>query len=204
MLHLAPCLPEFLRRYPQIEVELTLSDQRINLVEEGVDLAIRITDLEDSSLRARRLAPSERVLCASPEYLARRGQPQRPEDLRDHDCLTYAYQRSGRRWAFRDRQGRRQRVTVSGPLQANNGDALKAACEAGLGLALLPTFIAGDALRSGRLVCLLSDWLDDDATAVYAVYPATRNLSPKVRVFIDFLAERFGPEPYWREGLGLS
>lgn len=201
VLHLAPCLPDFLRRYPQIEVEMTLTDQRINLVEEGVDLAVRITNLEDSSLHARRLAPSERIVCASPDYLARRGRPERPEDLRDHACLTYAYQRSGRRWAFRDGEGRRHRVTVSGPLQANNGDALKAACEAGLGIALLPSFIAGDALRAGRLVCVLSDWLDDEATSVHAVYPATRNLSPKVRVFIDFLAERFGPEPYWRKGL---
>lgn len=201
VLHLTPCLPDFLRRYPEIEVELTLSDQRINLVEEGVDLAIRISDLEDSSLRARKLAPSERILCASPEYLARHGAPQKPEDLRHHACLTYAYQRSGNRWTFRNSSGKQRQVTVSGPLSANNGDALRTACEAGLGIALLPEFLAGDAFRAGRLVCVLPDWRDLAATAVHAVYPASRNLSPKVRVFIDFLATRFGPEPYWRVNL---
>ncbi len=201
VLHLAPCLPDFLRRYPDVEIELTLSDQRVNLVEEGVDLAVRIMDLQDSSLRARKLAPSERILCASPDYLERRGTPRQPEDLKDHDCLTYAYQRSGKRWAFHDKKGRKRQVTVSGPLEANNGDALRSACEAGLGIAHLPDFLAGESLKSGQLVCLLPDWYDQASNSVHAVYPAGRNLSPKVRVFIDYLVERFGPEPYWRQGL---
>jgi DNA-binding transcriptional LysR family regulator len=200
VLHIASCLPDFLHRYPEVQVDMTFADQRINLIEEGVDLAIRIGKLDDSSLRARRLAPSCRILCASPGYLKRRGEPREPQDLKQHDCLIYSYQRSPERWSFQNK-GKTRQVSVSGPLKANNGDALRAACEEDLGIAFLPDFIAEKALRAGRLRPLLCDWRDSTETEINAVYPDARNLSPKVRVFIDFLVERFGPEPYWQEGL---
>lgn len=200
VLHLAPALPEFLRRFPEIDIDMTLSDEQINLVEAGFDLAIRIGKLEDSSLRARKLGESKLLLCASPDYLKRRGEPRVPADLRGHDCLLYSYKRSGDRWHF-GKAGKQRQVTVSGPLRANNGDALCAACELGLGIALLPDFIVEKALRAHRLKPLLCDWTELGHVDIHAVYPAGRNLSPKVRVFIDFLAARFGPESYWREGL---
>ncbi|MET4807064.1 LysR family transcriptional regulator [Limibacillus sp. MBR-115] len=198
---IAPLLPAFMHRYPEISIDLTLNDQMINLVESAIDLAIRIGELDDSSLVSRRLAPSRRYLCASPDYLRRRTLPEDPRDLRDHHCLLYRYQASGERWKFRNAKGERRQVTVSGRLRANHGEALLQACEAGLGIGLLPSFMAGTALRQGRLLPILCDWQDEADTAVHAVYPAARNLSPKVRVFIDFLAARFGGRPFWEEGL---
>ena len=200
VLHVAPALPDFLERYPELAVEMALNDRVVDLVEEGFDVGVRIGALHDSSLIARRLAPARRLPCAAPSYVARAGAPEQPEDLREHACLLYSYQATGREWRFRGPEGER-RVTVSGRLETNNGDALRAAALSGAGVALLPSFIIGDDLRQGRLRRLLPGWEGSEPTAVHAVYPARTNLSPKVRVFVDFLAERFGPEPYWDEGL---
>lgn len=199
--HVVPALPEFLARYPELDVDLALNDRYVDLVEDGYDVGVRIGRLGDSSLIARRLARSRRVPLAALDYLRRRGRPLHPTDLRNHDCLTYAYQaeRSGL-WRFRG-PGGAVRVEVGGRLRANNGDALREAALAGLGIALLPTFIAGDDLRAGRLTALLQDWQEEGEGDVHAVYPAARNLSPKVRVFVDFLAARFGDPPYWDAGL---
>jgi len=198
--HVAPAMPEFLRRYPELSVDLQLNDRTVNLVEEGYDMAVRVGRLPDSSLIAKRLAPMRRALVAAPDYLDRRGRPGHPGDLVEHDCLIYSYLASGREWRFHGPEGE-ARVPLKGRLEANNGDALCAAARGGAGLALLPTFICGDDLRAGRLECVLPEWTDDGGAAIHAVFPASRNLSPKVRVFVDFLAERFGPEPYWDEGL---
>lgn len=198
--HVGPALPDFMTRYPELSVELDLNDRFVDLVDEGYDLAVRIARLEESSLIARRLAPSRRVLCAAPSYLERRGAPVGLDDLRNHDCLLYAYQTSGDHWRFWGPGGERQ-VRVRGRLRVNNGDALAQAAIGGLGIALLPSFICGEDLRAGRLVQLLPEWNERSDAAVFAVFAASRNLSLKVRVFVDFLAGRFGERPYWDEGL---
>ncbi|SME97971.1 DNA-binding transcriptional regulator, LysR family [Tistlia consotensis] len=204
--HLSPCLGEFMGGYPELEIDLTLEDRRVDLVEEGYDLAIRIGVMPDSSLVARRLGPNPRVICAAPAYLERRGVPTRPEALSGHDCLLYHYQTSGDSWRLRPRRapdgsgGGEVTVRVKGRLKVNNGDSLREAALAGLGIAHLPAFIICEDLDAGRLVPLLEDYDDVADGGVYAVYPASRNLSPKVRVFIDFLAERFQRRPYWRDG----
>lgn len=195
-----PALPEFMACYPELSVELVLNDRVVDLVEEGFDIAVRIARLGDSSLIARRLAPCRHVLCAAPDYLAVRGTPRSVEDLKEHDCLQYSYQHSGEAWHLSG-PGGEQQVRVRGRLRVNNGDALLTAALGGLGVALLPSFICGDDLRAGRLVHLLAEWGGPAETAVYAVYPASRNLSPKVRVLVDFLAARFGPMPSWDRSL---
>jgi len=195
-LHLAPAVPDFLGRYPDVEVEMTMNDRYVDLVEEGFDVAVRIGNLDDSSLVARRLAPSRRVVCAAPDYLARHGAPASPDDLKHHECLCYSNVGLPQAWRFHTADGRPWLVDVNGRLHANNGDALRAAALKGLGCAILPTFIVGGDLQSGALVAVLESFVPQDS-AVHAVYPHSRHLSPKVRAFVDFLAERFGPSPYW-------
>lgn len=208
VLHLSPCLGAFMGGYPELDIDLTLEDRRVDLIEEGYDLAVRIGVMPDSSLVARRLGPNPRVLCAAPAYLARRGAPQRPEALASHDCLLYHYQTSGDTWRLRKRDADAKgegagegetSVKVKGRLKVNNGDSLREAALAGRGIAHLPTFIVRDDVKAGRLVTLLDEYDDVTDGGVYAVYPASRNLSPKVRVFIDFLVERFARAPYWRD-----
>jgi len=198
--HIAPALPAFMAEFPELAVELDLNDRAVDLIEEGYDVALRIMRLTDSSLIARRLAPSRSILCAAPAYLERRGTPLRPEDLARHDCLVYSYQSSGKHWVFQGPGGAR-RVRVPGRLRANNGEALLQAALGGLGIALLPSFICGEAVRAGQLRQLMPEWNERGEIDVNLVYPANRNLSPKVRVFIDYLAARFGEHPYWDEGL---
>lgn len=193
-LHLAAAIPAFLARHPDVTVDMSLTDRFVDLVEEGFDVAVRIGRLRDSSLIARRLAPSRLVVCASPDYLARRGVPRTPDDLAAHDCLHNT--NIPGQWAFALPDGGVRMVDVAGRLSANNGDALQAAARAGAGLVYLPSFIVGEDLQAGRLQCVLDGFTMTGAT-VNAVYPHARHLSPKVRVFVDFLAERFGPEPYW-------
>lgn len=200
VLHVGPALPAFLSACPELTLDLALNDRQVDLVEEGYDVAVRIGVLAESSLVVRRLAPSRLVLCAASGYLADHGRPAAPEELGGHDCLIYSYQAGGREWQFRGPDGLR-RVKVSGRLRANNGDILMTAALNGRGIALLPSFIAGDALRAGRLERLLPAWRVAEEANVYAVYPASRNLSPKVRAFVDFLAARFGGTPYWDEGI---
>lgn len=196
--HVAPLLGDFLRRYPDITMDLELNDRQVDLIAEGFDLAIRIGELPDSSLVARRLAPSLLLLCAAPSYLERQGIPEQPEDLSDHRCLIYSYGALGNRWRFRGPEADR-RVKIAGPLAVNNGEVLAQAAVDGLGIVALPSFIVCDALRSGRLVPVLPDWHLAERAAVHAVYPAARHLSPKIRAFVDFLVEVIGPTPYWDE-----
>ena len=194
-------MPDFMASYGELSVDLSLNDRLVDLVDEGFDVGMRVGKLADSSLIARRLAPCRHVLCAAPSYLAAAPALLVPDDLKAHNCLQYSYLTDGHQWRFA-RPGETRRVPIEGRLRVNNGDLLQAAAVAGLGVALLPTFIAGDELRAGRLVPLLPDWEPEIETGIHAVYPASRNLSPKVRVFIDFLAERFGDPPYWDHGLG--
>jgi DNA-binding transcriptional LysR family regulator len=198
--HLAPALPDFMARYPELAVDLALNDRVVDLVEEGFDVGLRIVKLADSSLIARRLAPNRLVLCAAPSYLQAHGAPRSIDELKDHACLLYSYQTAGDVWRLGGPGGER-RLAVAGRLRINNGDALLAAALGGLGVALLPCFICGEDVRAERLIHVLPEWSEPADTAITAVYPASRNLSPKVRVFVDFLAERFGGTPYWDEGL---
>lgn len=195
ILHVAPALGEFMALYPDLSVTLDLGDRQVDLVDEGYDMAVRIAALPDSSLIARRLAPARQVVCASPAYWQRRGQPAHPRDLAGHDGLIYTYQRSPNDWRFRDGDGSFA-VHVDGRLAANNGDVLREAALAGLGVCMAPTFIVGEDLRAGRLRAVLDDYIED-GLAIYAVYPHRRHLSAKVRAVVDFLAVRFGAEPYW-------
>lgn len=197
--HLAAAIAAYAERHPLVRVEMVLNDRVVDLVEEGYDLAIRIGRLADSSLIARRLAPCRLVLCASPRYLERHGVPQRPADLARHNCLLYSYSAERNQWSFR-MGGTEETVAISGNLVANNGDAVVTAALAGQGIVLQPTFIVGDALRAGTLVRLLPGH-EIPSLDIHAVYPHPRNLSPKVRSFVDFLVERFSRRPAWDEGL---
>jgi DNA-binding transcriptional LysR family regulator len=194
--HLAPILSDFMARYPEIEIDLTLNDRFVNLVEEGFDLAIRIGKLNDSSLIAKHLAPARIAVVASAAYLAERGTPQTPEDLSGHCCMLYSNLVSAEEWSFSGPDGKKITIEVKGRLRANNGDVLRQAALGGLGLVMLPTFIVGADLQAGTLVKVLEDYVPQQV-GIYAVYPHARHLSPKVRAFVDFLAEHFGPRPYW-------
>ena len=197
-LHLAQALPDFMKAYPEVSVDLAMNDRFVDLVDEGYDLAVRIGALEDSSLIARKLAPVRRVICASPDYIARKGMPHNISDLKKHDCLIYMSDHP--EWRFMNPNGKPLVVAITGRLSINNGDALRIAALEGLGLANLPTFLVGDDLRAGRLVSVLQSVTPSTLT-LSAVYPPTRHITPKVRAFVDFLAERFGPVPYWDEGI---
>lgn len=195
-LHLAPALPDFMARYPEVELDVSMTDRFVDLVDEGFDLAVRIAALQDSSLIARRLAPIRLAVCASPDYLQRHGVPQLPQDLRAHACIVNSNIPSAGEWKFLGADGKPLSVKVESKIAINNGDALRVAALGGLGLTILPTFIVGRDLQAGTLVSVLSDYLAQPL-GLHAVYHHARHLSPKVRAFVDFLAERFGPRPYW-------
>jgi len=189
--HLAPLLPAFLEAYPEIELDLALNDRFVDLIDEGFDLAVRIGRLADSSLIVRRVAPLRRVLCASPAYLAAHGIPATPDDLAAQDGLGYSNMAPNEEWCFiHPEDGRPWPVRIKPRLRVNNGDALRLAALGGIGFGLLPTFIVGPDLAAGTLVPLLAPYLRQDG-AIQAVYPPARHLSPKVRVFVDFLVARF-------------
>ncbi|CAA6828526.1 MAG: Transcriptional regulator, LysR family [uncultured Thiotrichaceae bacterium] len=195
ILHLNRLLPKFLKRYPKVQVDIQLADRIIDIVAEGYDLVIRIAPMEDSSLIARKIAPSRAVFCASPEYLKIHGEPQFPSDLKDHNCLIYSNVRSPNQWTVSGEKGT-ELVKVNGSLISDNGEILHAATVAGLGITLSPTFIAGAALKSGKLQEILTDY-SPPALGIYAIYPSRRYLSAKVRTFIDFLKEEIGEQPEW-------
>lgn len=193
--HIAPLMPEFLRRYRKLVLELVLDDNVVNLAAEGHDLAIRITEEPAQSLVARKLAPIRRAVVAAPAYLKRNRRPANPKDLNTHNCLYYPLLTPEQRWHFR-RASKTESVPISGNFRVNSSEALHQAALAGLGIALLPTFIVGADIQAGRLKPLLTQF-EPAASAVYAVYLPTRYLAPKVRALIDFLLEKFGSEPYW-------
>ncbi len=195
-LHLAAALPDFLALYPEVDVEMTLNDRFVDLVDEGFDLGIRIGILPDSSLVARKLAPVRRAVCGSPAYFATHGTPQVPEDLKAHNCLSYSNLALADEWRFIGANGKPKSIEVKGRIRANNGDILRLAALKSHGLVNLPTFIIGGDLQAGALISVLTDYTPQVA-GLFAVHPHSRHLSPKVRAFVDFLAERFGPRPYW-------
>jgi DNA-binding transcriptional LysR family regulator len=192
--HVAPLVPRFAQRYPDVQLALSLSDRAVNVIEEGFDLAVRIAELADSSLAARKLAPNRRVVCASPEYLRRHGTPRTPEELLQHNCLATDFSMS---WEYRDPQGKPGSVRVTGRYACDNWEVLRDWAVAGLGVALKSTWDVRRHLEEGRLVSLLPGYTFATDVAIYAVYPHRRHLPAKTRAFIEFLAESFGPEPYW-------
>lgn len=194
-LQLAQHLPVLMERYPGMSIELVLNDRIVDMVEEGYDVALRIAQLADSPLIARRLSPVRRILAASPGYLERHGTPARPRDLQDHTCLGYSLSTGGTVWTLNGPDGvylHRYHPRII----ANNGDSLSAMAAAGLGIVHMPTFILCRYLREGTLVQVLPDH-EPSAVALYAVYPPGRPLAAKVRAFIDFAAAIFTERPYW-------
>jgi DNA-binding transcriptional LysR family regulator len=193
--HLGPALVEFAREHPDLSIDIDFNDRYVDLVEEGFDLGLRIGELRDSSLVARRLTVIRHTLCASPGFAAACGEPTTPERLDGQAWLRYASQPTGS-LPFRSPDGREGALRLRVAMTASNGDFLRDAATAGLGLTLLPNFIVYEALARGELVPLLPSYRWRSSSA-YAIYPPTRHLSLRVRRLIDFLADRFGDTPYW-------
>ena len=192
--YIVPALPEFLAQYPEIKLELLLSNYPVDLVERNVDVDIRIGKMLDLSLVARKLASSERLVCAAPAYLERHPEIEHPADLAVHNCLTYRLNMGRNIWRFVGSENTLTEVPVSGNFQSDNGQALLVATKAGLGIALMPDWSIRDDLASGRLKHLLPDYRAthmEFENGVYAVYQKSRHMSAKVRLFIDFLAALF-------------
>ncbi len=193
--HLGPVLTDFMRVHPGITLEVGYQDRFVDLIEEGWDVAVRIGSLPDSSLRARRICESRRVIAAAPAYWKRHGKPTHPEELRDHACFLYAYSSHPRDWSFRGQDGQ-FRVRVDGPLLVNNGELAVEAAIAGLGVVDTPIFLCEEEIRAGKLEIALSEY-EDMRIGIHAVYPPSRHMSAKVRAFIDFLASRFSDRKGW-------
>ncbi|HEY4541228.1 MAG TPA: LysR family transcriptional regulator [Noviherbaspirillum sp.] len=198
--YLARVLPDYVRRYPQVKLDITLSDRVVDLVEEGYDVAIRIMRAqENSALVARQFASARVLACAAPDYLQRHGTPRTPQELAQHVCLSYSYAATRDEWHFM-RDGKTHTVRIKGALVANNGDFLGAAAIAGMGVVQQPSFIIGDAVRAGYLVPLLPEY-SLPTLPIFALYPSRQHLSAKVRTFVDFLVERFAADPDWDRDL---
>jgi DNA-binding transcriptional LysR family regulator len=195
--HVAPAIKGFLAAYPEVQVQLMLTDRLVDLADEGFDVAIRITDRLGDNLVARRLAPVRYVVCAAPAYLAAHDTPKKPIDLGRHNCLVFSQEGLGDVWRFESRGGA-ERVRVRGNFQVNSSEVTRDAMLSGLGIALAPTFTVGADIRAGRLKILLPRFrVQAPYGAVHAVYLPNRHLLPKTRAFIDYLMHRFGPLPYW-------
>ncbi|MFN7112287.1 MAG: LysR family transcriptional regulator [Brevundimonas sp.] len=187
--HVVPLLGDFVRRYPHILIDINLTDVVVDVAAGQADVAIRFGPLADSPLTARRLGDTGRTIVASPDYLARRGTPTVPEDLHDHDCLNFNFRRAEPVWPFR-RDGRDYALTVRGPIEANNGETLTQLAVAGVGVTRVGNFSVADAIEAGRLVPLLEDFNPGDREPIHAVFVGGANMPARVRVFVDFLAER--------------
>jgi DNA-binding transcriptional LysR family regulator len=194
--HVAPAIAAFLAQHAEVRFDVSLSDRIVDLVEEGFDLAIRIGAAGSENLVARKLGETRLLACASAGYLKAHGAPQAPEDLARHNCFTYEYVTPRNVWRFRDATGNERAVRVSGNLHSNNGDLLAEAAAQGAGVVFEPAFIVGPEVRAGRLVALLQDFVAPPMP-IYAVYPSRKHLSAKVRLFVDFLVERYAGAPDW-------
>ncbi|MBI4291731.1 MAG: LysR family transcriptional regulator [Betaproteobacteria bacterium] len=199
--HIATHIAEFLALYPELNVDISLSDRFVDPIEEGYDLTIRITTkLPESTLIARSLAPCKMVVCASPAYFAANGEPESPDDLAQHNCLSYSMSAMEDKWDFVGPYGRRYVVTVAGRVRSNSGDLLRSAIVGGSGVMLLPSFIVGEDLKAGRLKAVLMGYRAAERT-IYAVYPSRKHLSAKVRALVEFLETKYGAKPYWDDWL---
>lgn len=192
-LHIVPALKGFLTQYPELTIDFRFSDNIVDLVEGGFDVAIRDAELKDSTLIARKLATDRRIVCASPEYLSKFGAPETPSELSSHQCVQLVGLES---WTFVTSQGK-ETIKTKGVLRTDNGDAMRDACIDGLGLAINSTWSVYKQLKEGTLVQVLEDYPLDSDVAIWVVYPSSRLLAPKVRAFIDYFTEFYGNPPYW-------
>jgi DNA-binding transcriptional LysR family regulator len=195
IMHLTPAIDEFARAHPDLTIQIDFADRHIDLVEEGYELAIRIADLKDSSLQAKRITPIRHVTCASPAYLKEMGEPKTLADLSSHQFLQYGMA-SHAILNMTDPKGKQHKIQIKASMKANNGDFLKDMAINGHGLTCLPTFLVYKAIAMGELVPILTDY-QLPVTNAYAVYPQNRFLSQRARVLIDFMTARFGDKPYW-------
>ena len=196
MHQLAPAIPLFLARHPEVTLDITINDQPPATMEEGIDLAIRIGALDESSMVARRICNLERVICAAPAYLAKYGTPRTPDDLQQHNCLWITSLPVLRRWPFDTDDGIRV-VHIDGNVVANSAETVLQLAVAGVGITRLTDVIVGDAIRRGELLPILTDWHHVEPVPLYATYPSGRHLSPKIRAMVEFLVDQFGLAP-WR------
>jgi DNA-binding transcriptional LysR family regulator len=193
---LVPLVMRYMREHPQVQMELSFDDRYVNLVEQGVDLAIRMGRLADSTLGATWLGHNPWLLAASPGYVTHRGRPAVPADLAAHDCLVYSSVQGDARWTFGGPDGKEESVPVRGPLRSNNLSAVLAACESGFGLAVLPWYVAGDAVAAGRLLPLMEGY-PLPSQQVHAVFPSPKLVPRKVTGFIGWLQQALAGE-WWR------
>ena len=198
-LELAPALNAFAGLYPDIELDVTFSDRVVNVVDEGFDLAVRVGRPGDSSLIIRRLCAVRIVVVGAPSYLEQHDAPESPSDLAQHACIIDTNFREPNRWPFKGETGEVEIASVDGRIRYSNAEACVQAAELGLGLACVPAFVAGDALRSGRLIRLLPSF-ETEPYDVHVLYPHSRHLAAKVRLLVDFLAERYRQTPHWEQG----
>lgn len=199
-LHIVPALEPFLKMYPNIKIDLRLSDTLIDLAANGIDVAIRIGELKDSALIAKKLAPNRLVVCASPAYLAEHGTPLHPDDLTQHQCIAL----NGRHhWKFESDSTPNDiiNIRVSGRLSCDSGEVLRDAALSGLGITMHSTWAVGDDIKNGSLVPVLEKFPIAEKMSVWAVYMNKNFMPPKAQVFIDFFATRFGGVPYWDVGV---
>ncbi|WP_341663851.1 LysR family transcriptional regulator [Vibrio sp.] len=192
-MHLMPALKGFLEQYSELSVDIRLTDSMVDLVEGGFDVAIRNADLKDSTLIAKKLATDKRIMVASPGYIATHGKPAHPSELKSHLCINQTGLES---WAFDTLEGV-QHIKVKGKIKVDHGEAVRDAAMDGMGIAMCATWIAYQQLRDGRLVEVLEDYTLIDNSEIWAVYPSSRLLAPKVRAFIDYFSEYYGTPPYW-------
>ncbi len=191
--YVSPALTKFMQSHPDLEIDIAFADRKVDIIDEGFDLVLRIGKLADSSFVVRKIAPVRLMLLASPSYLEQAGTPQRPQDLADHECMQYTYQDTNT-WRL-DNGDSEVAIQVHGRMRANNGNALRDAAVSGLGIVIVPDFMACNQLADGSLVEVLPGWSVGDR-AVWAMYPHSRHLSAKVRLCVDFLAEYFNPVPW--------
>ena len=195
LLHLSSAIDLFIKQHPGISVQLDFSDRQVDLVEEGFDLALRIADLQDSSIQARKICPSHHVLVTSPDYLAQKGEPKKPADLSHFDYLKYGTG-SQSHFSLFDQKGQAHKVNLNAKMTANNGDFLLQMVKAGHGVTFLPSFLAWQALATGDLVQILKTYTLPSLN-IYFVYPQSRFVPQRVRALMDFVSTRFGDNPYW-------
>ena len=195
-LHIAPFLNEFLTVCPEVQIDLSFDDHKVDMVKEGFDITVRITKQLEGNLFARRLAPCHHVIVASPAYLKMHGEPKEPEDLVDHNVITYQFQESPWEWEFRSDNSKSKRIPVRGVVKMNNSLAMKEAALAGVGICRMPTFIAGGEINAGDLIQLLPTY-NLLELSIYLVFTERKNMAPKIRAFIDFMADRMQGTPSW-------
>jgi DNA-binding transcriptional LysR family regulator len=203
-LHIAPLLAKVVAKYPELECELVLTDQIVDLVEDNIDLALRLTSAPPEDAVARKLVPVKRLICAAPAYFAAHGEPKTPHELAQHCCFSFLLGDGSRVWRLRDAEGEEISVPVRSPYHFNNIDCLYEAVLAGEGLAILPTYLCAGAIADGRLRSIFDDFesITSFGRHVYACYTPNRVRVPKVRVFLEALEERFSPVPPWERGNG--